>query len=87
MSSRHAGTGSTNASRSTASESADDWASVDQAAAEIGKDRSQVYKYLRRDPAVTGIRTMRPGRATLVHLPTLRAYEATILQGRPPATR
>lgn len=64
-----------------------DWATVPKAAEAIGRDKSRVHAWLRLPAATTGIRQMRPGAVTLVHLPTLKAYEATVRPGRPPAAK
>ena len=58
-----------------------DWATVATAADELGKHRATVYKYL--DDAGDRIRTMRVRDTLLVHLPSLREYEATRRPGRP----
>jgi len=62
-------------------ETRDDWATVDTAAMKLGKNRATIYRYL--TDAGPKIRTMRPGATTFVHLPTLRAFEATRRPGRP----
>lgn len=66
--------------------SSEDWKTVAQAATLLGKHRSAVFRYLERPETDTGIRRMRPGTVTLVHMPTLRAYEAKQKVGRPRKT-
>lgn len=61
-----------------------DYLRVSDACVELGgKSRVQVYEYLRRPEVETGIRRMRVGKTTFVHMPSLRAYEATVKPGRP----
>ena len=66
--------------------SSSEWMSVDDAAAQIGKKRRQVYRYLALPEKDTGIRRIRTGRTTLVHRATFLDFEATVKTGRPPKT-
>jgi hypothetical protein len=72
-------------------ESPADWMSVPQAAQTLGRDLSKVYKWLRRDPAVTGIETVyvpgEKGETKRVFYPSLVAYVATLRPGAPPRSK
>lgn len=63
---------------------ADDWATIEAAAQLVGRKRAQLYAWLSRPAEATGIRRMRVGRTTFVHIDTLIDYESTINPvGRP----
>lgn len=61
-----------------------DYRSVIDAAGELGMTKQTVYVYLRRPEKDTGIKRMKVGKTTYVHMPTLKDYEATRKTGRPP---
>lgn len=61
----------------------EEWKSVTEAAELVGKTRRQIYRYLDKDPAVTGIRTRIIDRTTYINIPSLQDYEATVKIGRP----
>ena len=62
-----------------------DYLRVSDACVELGgKSRVQVYEYLRRPEVETGIRRMRVGKTTFVHMPSLRAFlESRATGGEP----
>lgn len=63
-----------------------DWKPVADAAALIDRSASLVHRWLRRPETETGIRRMDLGTRLVVHMPSLRDYEAARKPGRPPAT-
>lgn len=75
----------------TTTPQAADYLTVPQAAEKLGRDLSKVYKWLRRDPSVTGIRTMivpgDNGATKRVHYPSLVDYVSTLRPGAPPRSK
>ena len=57
----------------------DDWVTIKQAMARVGRSRSTIYQWIE-----TGkVRTMRPLRVVWVNLPDLLTADATTRPGRP----